>query len=144
MFPFGTQRTEADFLHPLPHPSVSRKRGWNVRTISCIVKSHDMFCSSFNKMAAERYACAETYPILTANCAARLTISDSPFNATISFAHPLATWPNQLVPSDYQHLPVGGLSTGHSLKGKAIPLPAWTSPQGSRNLRLSDFKKIGT
>jgi len=27
---------------------------------------------------------------------------------------------------------------------KAIPLQAWTSPEGSRRLRLSDFKTIGT
>jgi hypothetical protein len=29
-------------------------------------------------------------------------------------------------------------------KGKAIPIQALTGPEGSRNLRLSDFKKIGT
>jgi hypothetical protein len=29
-------------------------------------------------------------------------------------------------------------------KGKAIPLQAWTSPDGSRRLRLPDFKTIGT
>jgi len=28
-------------------------------------------------------------------------------------------------------------------KGKAIPLQAWTGPQGSRSLRLPDFKTIG-
>jgi len=31
-----------------------------------------------------------------------------------------------------------------SKKGKAIPLQAWTGPEGSRRLRLSDFKTIGT
>jgi len=31
-----------------------------------------------------------------------------------------------------------------SSKGKAIPLQAWTSPEGSRRLRLPDFKTIGT
>ena len=31
-----------------------------------------------------------------------------------------------------------------SKKGKAIPLQAWTGPEGSRKLRLPDFKKIGT
>jgi hypothetical protein len=30
------------------------------------------------------------------------------------------------------------------IKGKAIPLQAWTGPEGSRRLRLSDFKTIGT
>jgi hypothetical protein len=29
-------------------------------------------------------------------------------------------------------------------KGKAIPLKAWTGPEGSRRLRLPDFKTIGT
>ena len=29
-------------------------------------------------------------------------------------------------------------------KGKAIPLQAWTGPEGSRRLRLPDFKAIGT
>jgi len=29
-------------------------------------------------------------------------------------------------------------------KGKAIPLQAWTRPEGSRRLRLPDFKTIGT
>jgi len=28
-------------------------------------------------------------------------------------------------------------------KGKAIPLQAWTGPEGSRRLRPPDFKKIG-
>jgi len=29
-------------------------------------------------------------------------------------------------------------------KGKAIPLQAWTGPEGSRSLRLPDFKTFGT
>jgi len=29
-------------------------------------------------------------------------------------------------------------------KGKAIPLQAWTGPEGSRRLRFPDFKKIST
>jgi hypothetical protein len=29
-------------------------------------------------------------------------------------------------------------------KGKAIPLQAWTGPEGSRRLRLLDFKTVGT
>jgi len=29
------------------------------------------------------------------------------------------------------------------LKGKAIPLQAWTCPEGSRRLMLPDFKTIG-
>ena len=29
-------------------------------------------------------------------------------------------------------------------KGKAVPLQAWTGPEGSRKLRLPEFKTIGT
>ena len=29
-------------------------------------------------------------------------------------------------------------------KGKAIPLQAWTGPEGSRRLRFPDFKTFGT
>jgi hypothetical protein len=29
-------------------------------------------------------------------------------------------------------------------KGKAIPLHAWTDPEGSKRLRFPDFKIIGT
>ena len=29
-------------------------------------------------------------------------------------------------------------------KGKAIPLQAWTGPDGSRKLRLPDFKTVST
>ena len=32
----------------------------------------------------------------------------------------------------------------YNCKGKAIPLQAWTGPEGSRRLRLPDFKTIGT
>jgi hypothetical protein len=31
-----------------------------------------------------------------------------------------------------------------NIKGKAIPLQAWTGPEGSRGLRHPDFKTIGT
>jgi len=30
------------------------------------------------------------------------------------------------------------------IKVKAIPLQAWTGPEGSRRLRLPDFKTVGT
>jgi len=30
------------------------------------------------------------------------------------------------------------------LEAKATPLQAWTGPEGSRKLRLQDFKTIGT
>jgi len=34
--------------------------------------------------------------------------------------------------------------TTNTGKGKAIPLQAWTGPEGSRRLRLPDFKTFGT
>jgi len=37
-----------------------------------------------------------------------------------------------------------GMKLPTYLNPKAIPLQAWTSPQGSRGLRLPDFKTIGT
>jgi hypothetical protein len=46
----------------------------------------------------------------------------------------------------FQNLPLhnqGGIYIGR-WKGKAIPLQAWTGPEGSRRLRLTDFKTIGT
>jgi len=30
------------------------------------------------------------------------------------------------------------------MKGKTKPLQAWTGPEGSRRLRLPDFKTLGT
>jgi hypothetical protein len=33
---------------------------------------------------------------------------------------------------------------GFTVKGKAISVQAWTGPEGSRRLRLPDFKTIGT
>ena len=30
------------------------------------------------------------------------------------------------------------------VKGKVIPLQAWTEPEGSRRIRLPDFKTVGT
>jgi len=32
----------------------------------------------------------------------------------------------------------------YKAKGKAIPLKAWTDPEGSRRMRLPDLKTIGT
>jgi hypothetical protein len=36
------------------------------------------------------------------------------------------------------------LAHPQEVKGKAIPLQALTGPEGSRRLRLPDFKTIGT
>jgi hypothetical protein len=48
----------------------------------------------------------------------------------------------------YIHCYVSGDSNGSTqemfVKGKAIPLQACTGPEGSRRLRLPDFKTIGT
>ena len=34
--------------------------------------------------------------------------------------------------------------TNTASEGKTIPLQAWTGPEGSRRLRLPDFKTVGT
>ena len=36
------------------------------------------------------------------------------------------------------------MTKGKKVKGKVIPLQAWTGPESSRRLRLPDFKTIGT
>jgi hypothetical protein len=38
----------------------------------------------------------------------------------------------------------GGPNVKFIQKGKAIPLQDWADPEGSRRLRLPDFKTIGT
>jgi hypothetical protein len=38
----------------------------------------------------------------------------------------------------------GKTGAHNAVKGKAIPLQAWTGPEGSRRLRLPDFKTVGT
>jgi len=38
----------------------------------------------------------------------------------------------------------GKQSVRRIVDGKAISLEAWTGPEGSRRLRLPDFKAIGT
>ena len=42
------------------------------------------------------------------------------------------------------HGTVTRLAHVNKVKYKAIPLQAWTGPEGSRRLRLPDFKTIGT
>jgi hypothetical protein len=34
--------------------------------------------------------------------------------------------------------------TDTSLKDKAVPLHAWTGPEGSRRLKIPDFETVGT
>ena len=36
------------------------------------------------------------------------------------------------------------LGNVYLVEGKAVPLQAWTGPEGSRRVRLPDFKTIGT
>jgi len=44
----------------------------------------------------------------------------------------------------YQRAREERLVTKYKVKSKAIPLQAWKVPEGSRRLRLPDFKTIGT
>jgi hypothetical protein len=43
--------------------------------------------------------------------------------------------------TSYKHVSYRALLSQY---GKAIPLQAWTGPEGSRRVRLSDFKTIST
>ena len=45
---------------------------------------------------------------------------------------------------DVSTLSLNIFSYRQQVKGKAMPLQAWTGPEGSRRLRLPDFKTVGT
>ena len=47
------------------------------------------------------------------------------------------------LPNEYLKI-VSKIPSIKHLKDKVIPLQAWTSPEGSRRLRLPNFKRIGT
>jgi hypothetical protein len=47
------------------------------------------------------------------------------------------------IASDKNAATLLGSSKGKG-KGKAVPLQAWTGPEGSRRLRLPDFRTVGT
>jgi len=54
---------------------------------------------------------------------------------------------NLPLPHPHTHTPptpfhIQGIKEG--VKGKAIPLQAWTGPEGTRRLSLPDFKTVGT
>ena len=56
----------------------------------------------------------------------------------------VALFGSRLLPNSATHN--GSLSNKNTgiVKGRAIPLQAWTGPKGSSRLRLPDFKTIGT
>jgi len=47
-------------------------------------------------------------------------------------------------PKFYSRFKILGARRVKGKKGKAIPLQAWTGPEGSRRLKLPDFKTFGT
>jgi hypothetical protein len=57
-----------------------------------------------------------------------------------------------ILPGNYRHVSATHVAIfrereeeyRYNCTGKAIPLQAWTGPEGSRRLRLPDFKTIGT
>jgi hypothetical protein len=49
---------------------------------------------------------------------------------------PMVNWNRTVFTSIYIYI--------YKVKGKAIPLQALTGPEGSRRLRIPDFKTIGT
>jgi len=72
--------------------------------------------------------------------AVRLVNSASPFHSGNSLTHELS---GSYVLMSFQVSVIASYSVS-KYKGKAIPLQAWTGPEGSRRLRLLDFKTIGT
>jgi len=48
------------------------------------------------------------------------------------------------IPRKYVNLIIFRNAVNVKGKGKAIPLQAWTGPEGSRRLKLPEFKTIGT
>jgi hypothetical protein len=62
----------------------------------------------------------------------------------ITRVHSFADSSNCLVAKRVKHWSTELLIQRGKGKGKAIPLQAWTGREGSRRLRLPDFKTIGT
>jgi len=52
--------------------------------------------------------------------------------------HAFMAWVGKTLPTRFSR------NSCSLVKGKAIPLEAWTGPEGSRRLMLSDFMTIGT
>jgi hypothetical protein len=63
-----------------------------------------------------------------------------------NYAHPrLLGWDAVVgIPTFQMYLPPTLAFIYLDSKGKAISLQAWTGPEGSRRLRLPDFKTVGT
>jgi len=55
-----------------------------------------------------------------------------------------AKYTKYVIKTTYKYLCKGKGKGKDKGKGKAIPLQAWTDPEGSRRLRLPDFETIGT
>jgi len=47
-------------------------------------------------------------------------------------------------PIKFRHFLTTLIELVNERKGKAIPLQAWTGPEGSRRMMIPDFKTIGT
>jgi len=65
----------------------------------------------------------------------------------MTFAPALLNRQVQLLLASIIQLPIGHCPQSNKVnkkKGKAIPLRAWTGPEGSRRMRRPDFMKIGT
>ena len=65
----------------------------------------------------------------------RDTQNDANFSNPTNFQNEVRSFAQQF--NQFQFLRLKG-------KGKAIPLQTWTGPEGSRRLRLPDFKTIST
>jgi len=61
---------------------------------------------------------------------------------TVSFVNVRSVARKLVLPNGYNVLLLTTFEL-HKGKGKAIPLQAWTGREGSRRLRLQDFKTVG-
>ena len=95
----------------------------------CIQKTH-VLCTENSKLHCCR---GKSYVLLNSKIAFRVQLN-SVLNNVMIFTPKMCNLVTRSSVSDF-------LST---VKGKAIPLQAWTGPEGSRRLRLPDFKTIGT
>jgi len=103
-------------------------------------------CGKWDHLACHKF---RLYPYITYSPPAILHIAD---NVSIIillqsfYRYHVVSVSSRLKDKWYQfkQIPSDMLLIWDKAKGKAIPLQAWTGPQGSRRLRLPDFKTIGT
>ena len=88
----------------------------------------------FNEMAKEPFFDLHLFTYT-------ICISLDSVSKTVLLAEPFLASKNKY---DFQNVSYVNIKCPGGDKDKAIPLQAWTGPEGSRRLRLPDFKTIVT